>query len=206
MEPRWVEWARRLQALAQSGLSYSQSPYELERYREVREVASQMMAQGSDASFQAVEDLFAGETGYATPKVDGRGVVFRDGKILLVRELRDGAFTLPGGFADVGDTPSEAVVREVLEETGWQVRPVKLLALWDRRKHGHVPPRAFHIYKVFIRCEIVGGGPKDSDETAEPGFFGEGEIPPLSLSRTTPAQITRLFEHYRNPDLPADFD
>ncbi|MBI5545884.1 MAG: NUDIX hydrolase [Deltaproteobacteria bacterium] len=206
MEPIWLEWARRLQALAQSGLTYSQSPFEIERYEQVREIASEMMAVGSGYDLARVRDLFAQEKGYATPKVDGRGVVFRDGRLLLVKELRDGCWTLPGGFADVGDTPAEAVVREVLEETGYEVKPIKLLALWDRNKQGHLPPRPFHIYKVFIRCEIVGGSPKSSHETAEPTFFASDEIPPLSLSRTTPAQISRLFEHYSNPGLPADFD
>lgn len=206
MEPKWLDWARRLQALSQSGLTYSENPFEIERYEKIREIAAEMMAAGSDADPERIRALFAEERGYATPKVDGRGVVFRDGKILLVREVRDGGWTLPGGFADVGDSPSEAVVREVLEESGYIVRAVKLLALWDRTRHGHVPPRPFHLYKVFLRCEIVGGAPQDSHETAEPGFFGEDEIPPLSLGRTTPRQIARLFEHYRDPTLPTDFD
>jgi ADP-ribose pyrophosphatase YjhB (NUDIX family) len=206
MDPKWLSWARGLQALAQSGLTYSQNPFEQERYRQIREIASQMMAEGSSEDLVRIVNLFAGETGYATPKVDGRGVVFRAGKILLVKELRDGGYTLPGGFADVGDTPSEAVVREVREETGFEVRAVKLLALFDRHKHGHVPPRPFHIYKMFFRCEIVGGAAQDSHETAGADFFAEDRIPPLSLSRTTPAQIVRFFEHLRQPDLPTDFD
>ncbi len=206
MEPKWLDWARRLQAVAQSGLTYTREEFERERYEEVRTIASEMMAAGADYDFQKIRDLFAGETGYATPKFDGRGVVFQDGKVLMVREVRDGGWTLPGGFADVGDTPGEAVVREVLEETGYQVRATKLLALWDRTRHGHVPPRPFHLYKVFIRCEIVGGAPQSSHETADPTFFGEHEIPPLSMGRCTPSQIARLFEHLRHPDWPADFD
>ncbi len=207
MEPKWLEWARRLQALAQSGLTYSENAFERERYEQVREIASQMMASQSQEAFERVQALFAGEQGYATPKVDGRGVVFDgQGRILLVKELRDGGWTLPGGFADVGDSPSEAVVREVREESGYEVRAVKLLALYDRRRHGPLPPRPWHIYKVFIRCELVGGSPKDSHETAGARFFAEGEIPELSAGRTTPGQIARMFEHYRHPLLPADFD
>ena len=207
MEPKWLEWARQLQALAQSGLTYTQSEFERERYEQIREISSRMMAEQSDESFERVRDLFAGEKGYATPKVDGRGVVFdAQGRILLVKELRDGGWTLPGGFADVGDSPSEAVVREVREETGYEVEAVKLLALYDRNKHGPVPARPWHIYKIFLRCELIGGAPKDSHETAEPRFFAESEIPSLSSGRTTPSQLARMFEHYRNPELPADFD
>ncbi|MGC4115423.1 MAG: NUDIX hydrolase [Myxococcales bacterium] len=207
MDPKWLEWARRLQALAQSGLTYSENPFERERYEQVREIASEMMAAQSDETAERVAALFAGETGYATPKVDGRGVVFDEqGRILLVRELRDGGWTLPGGFADVGDTPSQAVEREVREESGYEVKAVKLLALYDRTKHGPVPARPWHIYKVFLRCELLGGGPKDSHETAGARFFGEHEVPDLSNGRTTPKQLARMFEHFRNPNLPADFD
>lgn len=206
MDPKWLDWARRLAALSQSGLTYSDNPYEIERYHQIRDIAAEMMAEGAGASIEQVRELLAGQSGYATPKIDGRGVVFCDGKILLVRERRDGLWTLPGGFADVGDTPSEAVVREVFEETGFVVKAVKLLALWDRTKHRHLPPRPFHIYKVFFLCEKIGGEAKGSFETEEPTFFGESEIPPLSLSRTTPEQIARLFEHHRHPEWPADFD
>ncbi|HEY3446980.1 MAG TPA: NUDIX hydrolase [Myxococcales bacterium] len=207
MEPKWLEWARRLQALAQSGLTYSESVFERERYEQVREIASEMMASQSDETMERVVGLFAGENGYATPKVDGRGVVFdARGRILLVRELRDGGWTLPGGFADVGDTPSQAVEREVREESGYEVKAIKLLALYDRNKHGLVPARPWHIYKIFLRCELIGGAPKDSHETAGARFYAEDEIPSLSSGRTTPKQIARMFEHFRNPHLPADFD
>ena len=207
MDPKWLEWAKRLQALAQSGLTYTQNAFERERYEQVRDIASEMMAARSDETVERVVGLFAGEEGYATPKVDGRGVVFdAQGRVLLVKELRDGGWTLPGGFADVGDTPSQAVEREVREETGYEVKATKLLALYDRSKHGPVPVRPWHIYKIFLRCELIGGAPKDSHETAGARFFAQAEIPSLSNGRTTPGQLARMFEHYRNPDLPADFD
>jgi ADP-ribose pyrophosphatase YjhB (NUDIX family) len=173
----------------------------------VREIASEIMAAHSDQTAERVVALFAGERGYATPKVDGRGVVFdAQGRILLVRELRDGGWTLPGGFADVGDSPSQAVEREVREESGYEVKAVKLLALYDRSRHGPVPARPWHIYKIFLRCELTGGSPRDSHETAGARFFCEDEIPELSPGRTKPGQLARMFEHYRRPDLPADFD
>lgn len=208
MSTKWLEWAQRLQALAQNGLTYCKIPFEIERYEGVRQVAAEMMAAGSSLSSQAVVDLFAREEGYATPKIDVRAAVFREGRILLVKEKLDqGRWTLPGGWVDVGDSPSSAAVREVFEESGYETRAVKLLAVFDRNhpRHGH-PPSRFHIYKLFFLCELVGGAPKDSHETEGASFFSETEIPELSLTRVVPSQIARLFEHHRNPDLPTDFD
>jgi ADP-ribose pyrophosphatase YjhB (NUDIX family) len=205
MEPKWLKWARELQALAQSGLAYSKNPFETERYEKVREIAIEMLAEHSDLDAERIRDIFAGESGYATPKVDVRGVVFKGDAILLVKELRDGRWTLPGGWADVNDSPAEATVREVYEESGYRTRAIKLLACYDRNKHGH-PPYALHIYKLFFQCELIGGTPADSVETSDAAFFCEDEIPELSLPRVTPEQISRFFEHHRHPEWPTDFD
>jgi ADP-ribose pyrophosphatase YjhB (NUDIX family) len=205
MNPDWLEWAQRLQAIAQNGLTFSRDHFDIERYEALREIAAEILAAHSDVDVNLIRDLFAGHVGYATPKVDVRGVVFRDDAILLVKERSDGCWTLPGGWADVGDSPAEAVVREIAEESGYLTRAVKLLALYDRNKHGH-PPIPDHAYKVFFLCEIIGGAPAESTETNGVGFFAEDELPSLSLTRVVPAQIARLFAHYRNPDLPADFD
>jgi ADP-ribose pyrophosphatase YjhB (NUDIX family) len=207
MEPNWLRWAKQLAALAQNGLTYSDSAYEIERYEQIRRIAAEMMSAGFGLETTALIELFVGERGYATPKVDVRGAVFRDGRILLVREKLDGGWTLPGGWADPCQSPSEAVVREVFEESGFEVRAVKLAAVYDRSKHPHEPPMPFHLYKLFFLCEITGGAPAESFETTGVGFFAENEIPePLSISRTLPFQIARMFEHHRNPGLPSDFD
>ena len=203
--PTWLNWAQRLQAIAQTGLAYTDNPFEIERYEQVREIAAEMIAAHSEQQVEQLEALFGSERGYATPKVDVRGVVFRDDAILLVKELRDGLWTLPGGWADVGDSPAEAVEREIVEESGYRARAHKLLACWDRNKHGH-PPHIFHLYKLFFECELLGGEPAESIETAEARFYREDEIPPLSLPRVTPAQIARFFEHRRHPKWPTDFD
>jgi ADP-ribose pyrophosphatase YjhB (NUDIX family) len=205
MEPKWLDWARRLQALAQSGLTYALSPYDVDRYAEVREIAAEMMARGSDADIAAIRGLFAGQEGYATPKVDLRGVVFRDDRILLVKEREDGGWTLPGGWADVGESPAVGTVREVREESGYETRAVKLLAAYDRNRHGH-PPIPFHAYKLFFLCDLTGGAPAGSTETEGVDWFAEGSLPPLSISRVTAAQIHRFFEHHRHPQWPTDFD
>jgi len=205
MDPQWLAWAKRLQAIAQSGLTFAVDQYDRERYQQVRDIAAEMMAQGSGAAVTPIRDLFAAQTGYATPKVDVRAAVFRDDRILLVREREDGRWTLPGGWADVGESPAVATVREVEEESGYQTRAVKLLAVCDRNRHGH-PPIPFHAYKLFFQCELTGGAPASSGETDEVGWFAEDALPPLSLTRVTAAQIQRLFEHLRHPEWPTDFD
>lgn len=206
MEPQWLDWAKRLQAIAQNGLTYATDPFDQERYEGIRRIAAEMMANGSDAGIGEILGLFSDQQGYATPKVDVRGVVFQDDKILLVHERRDGGWTLPGGWADVSESPRECVEKEVREEAGYTIRATKLLAVYDRSKHPHEPPFAFHIYKLFFLCEITGGAPKESVETSGIGFFDEGSLPPLSLSRVLPRQIERMFDHARHPEWPTDFD
>lgn len=207
MSYNWLTWAQRLQAIAQNGLTYCQNPYDLERYEQVRQIAAEILATHADVEPSFVCKLFEREEGHATPKVDVRAVVFQDDKILLVKEREDDCWTLPGGWADVGESPSEAVVREVYEESGYQTQVVKLLALYDRNhpRHQH-PPLQHHVYKLFFRCEIVGGAPQETFETAEVQFFTAQEIPALSLTRVVPSQIVRLFEHYYYPDWQTDFD
>ena len=204
--PPWLDWARRLQALAQSGLTYCKDKFDIERYHDIREIAAEMMAEGSSSESAArLTDLFAQQSGYATPKIDVRVAAFRDGRILMVRELEDGCWTLPGGWADVGERPSLAAVREAREESGYEVRLTKLAAVFDRDLHGH-PPYPFHAYKLFFMAEVVGGAAENSHETADAQFFAEHQLPPLSLMRVTPSQIAHLYDHLRHPDLPTTFD
>ncbi len=205
-DTRWADWCKRLQAIAQNGLTFAHDHYDTERYQEVRQIAAEMIAAGSGLETAAVLGVLEKETDYATPKTDVRGIVFRDDKILLVRERSDGGWTPPGGWADVGASPAENVVREIYEEAGFTTRAEKLLAVFDRSKHPHTPPFPFHVYKLFILCTITGGKETTSSETDSVGFFGETEIPNLSIGRITPAQIHRMFEHHRHPDLPTDFD
>lgn len=205
MIPQWLDWMQRLQAIAQTGLHYAQNPFDVERYEQVREIAAEMAASFSDADVDSMRARFAGEIGHATPKVDVRGVVFRDDAILLVRERLDGQWTLPGGWADIGESPGEAVAREVYEESGYRVRAVKLLAAYDRNKHPH-PPYPFHTYKLFFQCELLGGEATMSVETDGVGFFRENEWPELSVTRVTPGQLARFFQHLRHPEWPTDFD
>ena len=127
-----------------------------------------------------------------------------NGKLLLVQERTDGLWTLPGGWADVNDSPSEAVEREIVEESGFQAKAERMLAVFDRAKHPHEPPFPFHVYKLFILCRLEGGEARTTLETTGVEFFGENEIPPLSISRVTREQIQFCFEAQKIPPAPAD--
>jgi ADP-ribose pyrophosphatase YjhB (NUDIX family) len=205
-EPGWLTWVRELQALAQTGLAFARDPYDLERYRRLREIALEMLAAGSDTPLPRIAGLFAQDLGYPTPKVDVRGALIRDGRILLVREVSDGLWTLPGGWADVNQSAAQCVEREVLEESGYQARAVKLAGVWDSRRQGAHRPHPYTIYKLFFVCELTGGAARPSVETSEVDFFAANELPPLSLGRVNSAQIARMFAHERDRSLPAEFD
>jgi ADP-ribose pyrophosphatase YjhB (NUDIX family) len=205
-EPTWLTIARELQAIAQTGLAFTQDRFDKLRYERLRELAAQLLAHGSGSDVDKVLELLSSATGYATPKVDVRGAAFRDGKILMVRELSDGLWTLPGGWADVNQSAAECAVREIWEESGFEARALKLAAVHDYRKIGH-PPRALHyVYKFFFLCEITGGAARPSNETSEVAFFARDALPPLSLGRTIAKEIDRMFDHRDHPELPTDFD
>jgi ADP-ribose pyrophosphatase YjhB (NUDIX family) len=205
-EPLWLTIARELQAIAQTGLTYTKDKFDQQRYERLRELAAQLLAHGSASDADKVLDLLLGETGYATPKIEVRGAAIRDGRVLLVREISDGLWTLPGGWADVNQSAAECVEREIFEESGFEARAVKLAAVYDYRKAGH-PKRSLHsCYKMQFICEITGGSARPSNETSEVAFFERNALPPLSLGRTLPQQIERLFEHHQNLERPTDFD
>jgi ADP-ribose pyrophosphatase YjhB (NUDIX family) len=215
-EPQWLAWARRIQAIAQTGQHYTENPYDRERYDMLAALAAEIVSAHEAAlSTEALlESIWNDERGYATPKVDVRGFVLNaDGEVLLVREnLDSGRWTLPGGWADVNVTPSENCAREVLEEAGYLVDVGRLLAIYDRRLHGH-PPTLFHIYKLFFACTLTQPDPVPSPqgdlESSEARWFAERELPPadeLSLGRVTPSQLTRFFAMVRDGVLQPDVD
>jgi ADP-ribose pyrophosphatase YjhB (NUDIX family) len=202
-----LDQAQRLQAIAQAGLTFATSPYDLERYQQIRDISMKLLEELTDEPYEKIVRVFAMDTGYQTPKVDVRGVLFRGlDEILLVREKIDqGRWTLPGGWADVGLTPFESTAKEVHEEAGLVVKPVRLLALFDKRMHAH-PPDVWYIYKAFILCEHRGGTLlEDTTETRGACWFKRDELPALELStvRVTLSQLETMFEFARNPQLPA---
>nr|WP_294549346.1 NUDIX hydrolase [uncultured Rhodopila sp.] len=207
-DPDWLTWGREIQAIAQTGLEYSKDPFDRDRFAALRRLAARIMAEHTSAAAARIESLFDAETGYATPKVGVRGAVFDTaGRILMVREVADGnRWTLPGGWADVNQTPAQSVVREVFEESGYRVRAVKLAAVWDRARHAQ-PPMAFSVVRMFFLCALEGGADSTSLETSEVGWFAEAGIPDdLSVRRTSAHHISRMFAHWREPGLATEFD
>jgi ADP-ribose pyrophosphatase YjhB (NUDIX family) len=207
-EPEWLVWAREIQAIAQTGLAFTKDPYDAERFTALRALAAGILAKHTQADARRIEALFAGETGYATPKIDVRAAVFdTQDRILMVRETADqGRWTLPGGWADVNQTLAECAVREVEEESGYRARALKLAAVWDRARQGHTPT-VFSCAKLFFICALEGGAPRASLETSECAWFAEDAIPPdLSLGRVLPRQIARMFAHWRERGLATEFE
>lgn len=205
MEPKWLGWAKQLQSIAQAGLTYSKDVYDRERFELIRKISVDIIVHYTNMERQVIKDLFASDKGYATPKVDIRAVVFKEDKILMVQEISDGKWALPGGWADIGLTLSEGAVKEVKEESGFDVKAIKLLAVTDNKRHPH-PPSAYHIYKIFILCEIVGGQPTNGIETSGVKFFAENELPALSTARNTKSQIEMAFKYLKNPLEDVYFD
>ena len=205
MTDRHLDLVLRLQALARTGLHFCGSEYDRQRYEEIERIAAELATGGRPAEPDALLALWQRETGYVTPKVEVRGATFRDDRVLLVRETADGLWTLPGGWADVGESPSESVEKEIEQETGFRARAVKLAALWDRSRHGH-GETLFPGWKAFLLCELTGGEARGSYETDAVGFFDPQDLPPMSLGRSTPRQVERMLEHWRDRALPTEFD
>ena len=198
----------RLSALAQDGLTFAASDYDLERYRQVRELAVEMLSVLSDRPADELALELGHDSGYATPKIDVRGAVFDDHeRVLLMRERSDGRWSLPGGWADPGESPSAAVIREITEETGYHSSAIKLIACWDRELQENPPPLPVHVYKLFFLCRRDGAvQPPAALETLEVGWFDLASLPPLSLGRVNHRQIRRALAHHRDPFLPTEFD
>jgi ADP-ribose pyrophosphatase YjhB (NUDIX family) len=205
-DPQWLSMAQELRAIAQTGLTFTADRFDRLRYERIRELAATMVARGSGGNYETILGILVEDKGYATPKVDVRGAAFVDGRVLLVREISDGKWTLPGGWADINQTAAECVVREIAEESGFVAKALKLAAVHDYQRSNRPSRHLDSIYKMFFICEIVGGEARSSDETSEVAFFARDALPPLSQGRTTAAQIERMFQHAEHPELAADFD
>lgn len=203
--PRWLAWAREIQAIAQTGLTYSLSEYDTERYGRLSEIAAEIVELHTTLTKESALESFRVQPGYATPKVDVRGAVVRDDMILLVQERVDGRWCMPGGWADVGDRPSETVVREVWEESGFHVVPRKLIGLYDANGGG-TPIEFYHAYKIVFLCDITGGGARPSHETLTVDFFHFDDLPPLSRERTNERHLRDVLAHLKDEHCPVAFD
>ena len=205
MNDKWLDFAIRIQSIAQAGLLYGKDQYDKERYGELRKIAAEMISEKTDISVEKVYDLFCNETGYQTPKVDTRAAVFMDDKILLVHE-NNGTWSLPGGWCDVDQFIASNTEKEVKEEAGFTVKAEKLIAVQDWRKH-NVTNYAYGVVKAFVMCRYESGNFEENIETTEIAFFGKDELPDhLAVEKCTREQILMCFEAYENPEMPTLFD
>jgi ADP-ribose pyrophosphatase YjhB (NUDIX family) len=199
-----LRWARQLYSISQAGLTYCKNDYDLERYHQLQDLAAEILASRSTFSETDARHSFSMQAGYATPKIDVRGAVIQDGKILLIQEKADGKWALPGGWADIGDTPAQTVAREVWEESGFKVSVDKVIAIYDGN---HIAPLEFYqSFKLIFRCSISDGQPQTSYETLAVGFFDLNDLPPLSLLRTNLAMLQEVFAHDQDPTRQTAFD
>ncbi len=194
-----LNYAKRLKTMAHLGLTYASNDYETERYKELEQISLELMNGITGQPLEMLSAYFDQKKEYITPKTDVRAVIFNDQQeILLVKEKSDGKWSLPGGWADIGLSPKEVAVKEAFEETGFLVKPKKLLAVLDKRCHPH-PPQLDYVYKIFIRCEITGGAPTAAFDILEAGFFAQNTLPELSTDRVLPSQIELMFSYLNDP-------
>lgn len=204
LPPRWLEWAREIQAISQTGLHYAENIYQKQRYIRLLEISAQIISENADVEYGDLVNIFSQQIGYATPRIDVRGAVFQAENLLFVRERMDGGWTMPGGWVDVGDTPSTAVEREVFEESGFEVEARKVIGVYDANRTG--PLEIFHAFKIVFLCDIVAGEARISDETSEVAFFSQRELPnSLSGERTRPRHIDDAFKAL-SKEIPTIFD
>ncbi len=203
--PDWLNIARELQSMSQTGLTFATNEYEKARYERIKELASEIVEKHTSYDQETISRYFTLQPGYATPKVDVRGAVISDGKILLVKEKADGRWCMPGGWADVGDIPSEMVAREVVEESGFVVKPIKVIGVYDANRGGE-PEEFFHAYKIVFLCEIIGGKASASYETSDVDFFEFDNLPVLSSQRTNERHLDEVKKHLDDTNRETYFD
>ncbi len=191
---KWLEWAIELQSLAQAGLFYGKDPFDMERYERIRAIAAEMISYKTEIPEEKVKNLFCNEIGYQTPKLDTRAAIFRDGRILLVKE-NNGTWSLPGGWVDVQVSVMENVIKEVKEEAGLDVTADLVIAVQDREKH-NLPVYAYRVCKIFVLCSVVGGAFEPNIETVESRYFGIDELPALAEEKNNEEQVRMCFEAY----------
>ena len=200
------ELIREIQAIAQTGIHYTQDPYDQERYARLREIGHLLIEALSSVDIAEVERFFIPERGYATPKVDLRACVIQEGKVLLVKERSDNKWTMPGGWADQNESPSEGIVREVKEESGFDIEIQSLYAIKDRDRHGYMPKYPVSLYKMFFTATVIGGSPRSNLEVSDVAFFALDDLPPLSEARVLAEDIALGLKHFKQNTKQVYFD
>ena len=202
--PKWIKWAREIFSMSQAGLTYSQNEFDIERYKRLQEITAEMIESQSELSKESVLESFSMQAGYTTPKIDVRGAVVHEGKILLIQERMDGKWAMPGGWADLGNAPASVAEREVWEESGYEVKAEKVVAVIDANRIE--PMEFYHAFKIIFLCRLTGGEPRISHETLAVDFFNLNDLPPLSIYRTNESMLQEVFAHIKDPKRPTTFD
>ena len=203
-QPKWITWAREIFAMSQAGLAYSRNEFDIERYKRLQEITAEMIENQSEVSKEAALESFSLQAGYATPKIDVRGAVVHEGKILLIQERMDGKWAMPGGWADLGNAPASVAEREVWEESGYRVKAEKVIAVIDANRIE--PLEFYHAFKIIFLCKLLGGDPQVSHETMAVDFFDLNNLPPLSIYRTNEDMLREVFAHVDDPNRQTAFD
>jgi ADP-ribose pyrophosphatase YjhB (NUDIX family) len=203
-QPKWIEWGREIFSMSQAGLTYSRNEFDLERYRRLQEITAEMIESQSEISRESVLESFSMQAGYTTPKIDVRGAVIQDNKILLIQERMDGRWAMPGGWADLGNAPASVAEREVWEESGYRVKAEKVVAVIDANRIE--PMEFYHAFKIIFLCSLIDGEPKTSHETMAVDFFDMDNLPPLSIYRTNEEMLREVFAHFKDPNKRTYFD
>jgi len=201
---KWIEWAREIFSLSQAGLTYNKNEFDIERYKRLQEISAEMIESQSELSKESVLESFSMQAGYITPKVDVRGAVVHEGKILLIQERMDGKWAMPGGWAELGNAPAFVAEREVWEESGYEVKVEKVVAVIDANRIE--PMEFYHAFKIIFLCRLTGGEPRTSHETMAVGFFDLNNLPPLSIYRTNEDMLREVFAHVKDPNRRTYFD
>lgn len=202
---KWLEIAREIQQLSQTGAAFAVTDYEKDRYKRLTEITAEIIEHHTTLEKESVTRVLMDHPGYATPKIDVRAAVIKDGKILLVQESTDNCWAMPGGWADVGDVPSEVAIRECKEESGFDVKPVKVIGVFDANRVGG-KLEFFHAFKIIFLCQLIGGEATPSDETLDVQFFDFNNLPSLSLNRTNQKHLNEIILHLQNPKRQTYFD
>ncbi len=204
MTVKWIAWAREIFSLSQAGLVYSKNEFDIERYKRLQEISAEMIESQSDISKENALESFSMQAGYITPKIDVRGAVVKEDKIILIQERADGKWAMPGGWVDLGNTPASAAEREVWEESGFRVKAEKVVAVIDANRIE--PMEFYHAFKIIFLCELLDGEPQISHETMAVDFFAMDNLPPLSIYRTNEEMIKEVFAHVHDPSRKTAFD
>ena len=202
---KWLTIAREIQQLAQTGAAFAETGYEKDRYKRLNEITAEIIEHHTTLEKESVVKVLMVHPGYATPKIDVRAAVIKDGKILLVQESADNCWAMPGGWADVGDIPSEVASRECKEESGFDVKPIKVIGVYDANRVGG-KLEFFHAFKIVFLCELLGGEPRTSAETLDVKFFDFNNLPELSLNRTNEKHLNEIKLHLSNSERKTFFD